>query len=45
MLKLYERTDNRKAYRNGYKTRKLNTRVGNLILNIVSELRLLSKIV
>jgi transposase-like protein len=31
---LYERTDNRKAYRNGYKTRKLNTRVGNLILNI-----------
>jgi len=35
---LYERTDNRKAYRNGYKTKKLNTRVGNLILNIVSEL-------
>lgn len=31
---LYEQTDDRRGYRNGYKTRKLNTRVGSLILNI-----------
>jgi len=30
----YERTNYRKGYRNGYKTRMLNTRVGKLNLNV-----------
>jgi len=32
--KRYERTEERKAYQNGYRERKLATQVGNLILRI-----------
>ena len=30
----YERTEERKAYRNGYRDRRLSTRVGKLVLRI-----------